>query len=120
MDRTHSFVSDGGQIAEEPRWIDELELLLGDGERTMAMLVDRWDPSNLRLELTEAWPSKERSRRRYILAESFAVAFEFSEHLPAMLKSRSMPNRQSDELFDELASTGELEDHFVAAMRSDC
>lgn len=98
--------------------IDSLEGSLGDGMTAYKNVVSIYHPFKLLHYVGSATTSREHNHRLRVLAEAFAVAFEFDGELPYRLHASHQRDHNSVELFEALDETGELPPELVDAMVS--
>lgn len=93
-----------------------LEGDLCDGMTTYKNLVSVYHPFKLCSYLLGAPSQAERRHRLHVLAEAFAVAFEFDDELPFRLRASHDLDLASIELFEALDMTGEIPPALTSAM----
>ena len=96
--------------------LDQLESTLSNGMATYRSVVSIYDPFRLCRYLGAAPSHAERRHRLHVLAEAFAVAFEFDCELPYRLRASHDLDLAAIELFEALDLTGELPPSLTAAM----
>lgn len=106
----------GGLSEGEMEVLDRLEADLCDGMTTYKSVVSIYHPFNLCRYLSGAPNPRERRHRVHVLAEAFAVAFEFDGELPYRLRASHDLDLAAIELFETLDLTGELPPSLTAAM----
>lgn len=98
--------------------IDSLEGCLGDGMTAYKNVVSICDPLKLLHYVSSATTRRERNHRLRVLAQAFAVAFEFDGELPYRIQASHARDHTSVRLFEALTKTDELQPEFADTMVS--